>query len=92
MTRTILAALITFVPLPVGAVEHPACTDRGLDNGLCELMALVVNIENKPCYRVMDVLALGDGVYRTTCERTSHDRAPVVYTIECTDGVGCFLR
>ena len=55
-------------------------------------MALVVNIENKPCYRVMDVLALGDGVYRTTCERTSHDRAPVVYTIECTDGVGCFLR
>ena len=81
-----------------GAVEHPACTDKGLDNSLCDLMAMVINFGDRLCWRVVDVRPLGDppgpvdSVYRVTCEHTSYDPSHVVHTVECTDGVGCFLR
>lgn len=59
-------------------ITHPACV--GKDNNLCDAVKVMLVLKGKLCYRVMNIVPLGNDNFDITCELASFDRSLVTYS------------
>jgi hypothetical protein len=59
-------------------IYHPACI--GGDNSLCSVVVVALNLKGKLCYRVINIVPMGNDSFEITCELASFDRSLITYT------------
>ncbi len=73
-------ALGTATAFPAWAGNDPACV--GGDQGICDMLGVMINARGKGCYSMLSVEPTGNDGYRITCIVSSTDGCRVTYTLQ----------